>query len=40
MLTSTFQDLRYELRALLKHSNFTAAALRVQPKYGFMPSAT
>jgi hypothetical protein len=27
MLTSTFQDLRYALRALLKHRNFTAAAL-------------
>lgn len=27
MLTSTFQDLRYTLRALLKHRNFTAAAL-------------
>jgi predicted permease len=27
MLTSTFQDLRYSLRALLKHRNFTAAAL-------------
>ncbi|HVQ36319.1 MAG TPA: ABC transporter permease [Pyrinomonadaceae bacterium] len=27
MLSSTFQDLRYALRALLKHRNFTAAAL-------------
>jgi predicted permease len=27
MITSTFQDLRYSLRALLKHRNFTAAAL-------------
>lgn len=27
MLTSTFHDLRYSLRALLKHRNFTAAAL-------------
>jgi macrolide transport system ATP-binding/permease protein len=27
MLTSTIQDLRYALRALLKHRNFTAAAL-------------
>ena len=27
MLTSTLQDLRYALRALLKHRNFTAAAL-------------
>jgi predicted permease len=27
MLSSTFQDLRYGLRALLKHRNFTAAAL-------------
>ena len=27
MLTSTFQDLRYALRSLLKHRNFTAAAL-------------
>ncbi|MGI8735413.1 MAG: hypothetical protein ACR2LM_19175 [Pyrinomonadaceae bacterium] len=27
MLTSTFQDLRYALRALSKHRNFTAAAL-------------
>jgi predicted permease len=27
MLTSTFHDLRYALRALLKHRNFTAAAL-------------
>src|SRR5687767_2427559 len=27
MLTSTFQDLRYALRALLKHRNFTTAAL-------------
>ena len=27
MLTSTFQDLRYAFRALLKHRNFTAAAL-------------
>ena len=27
MFTSTFHDLRYSLRALLKHRNFTAAAL-------------
>ncbi len=27
MLNSTFQDLRYSLRALLKHRNFTVAAL-------------
>ena len=27
MLTSTFQDLRYAFRALLKHRNFTVAAL-------------
>src|ERR1043165_5358418 len=27
MITSTLQDLRYSLRALLKHRNFTAAAL-------------
>src|SRR5258705_4258124 len=27
MLTSTFHDLRYAFRALLKHRNFTAAAL-------------
>src|SRR6185436_14746822 len=27
MLSSTFQDLRYSLRALLRHRNFTAAAL-------------
>ena len=27
MLTSTFHDLRYSLRALLKHRNFTTAAL-------------
>jgi predicted permease len=27
LLTSTFQDLRYSLRALLKHRNFTTAAL-------------
>ena len=27
MLTSTFQDLRYALRALRKHRNFTVAAL-------------
>ncbi len=27
MLTSTFQDLRFALRSLLKHRNFTAAAL-------------
>ena len=27
MLSSSFQDLRYALRALLKHRNFTAAAL-------------
>jgi putative ABC transport system permease protein len=27
MLSSTFQDLRYALRALLKHRNFTTAAL-------------
>jgi putative ABC transport system permease protein len=27
MLTTTFQDLRYSLRALLKHRNFTTAAL-------------
>lgn len=27
MITSIFQDLRYSLRALLKHRNFTAAAL-------------
>jgi predicted permease len=27
MLTSTFQDLRYSLRALLRHRNFTTAAL-------------
>src|SRR6185312_4590894 len=27
MLTSTFHDLRYSYRALLKHRNFTAAAL-------------
>ena len=27
MFSSTFQDLRYALRALLKHRNFTAAAL-------------
>ncbi|HXD34991.1 MAG TPA: ABC transporter permease [Pyrinomonadaceae bacterium] len=27
MLTSTFHDLRYSFRALLKHRNFTAAAL-------------
>jgi putative ABC transport system permease protein len=27
MLTSTLQDLRYALRSLLKHRNFTAAAL-------------
>lgn len=27
MLTSTFHDLRYSLRALLKHRNFTAAAV-------------
>jgi predicted permease len=27
MLTSTLQDLRYALRALLKHRNFTAAAI-------------
>ena len=27
MLSSTFHDLRYALRAMLKHRNFTAAAL-------------
>src|ERR1041385_6284344 len=27
MLTSTFQDLRYACRSLLKHRNFTVAAL-------------
>ena len=27
MLTSTFQDLRYAIRSLLKHRNFTSAAL-------------
>src|ERR1043165_2378620 len=27
MITSTLQDLRYAFRALLKHRNFTAAAL-------------
>jgi hypothetical protein len=27
MLTSIFYDLRYALRALLRHRNFTAAAL-------------
>src|SRR6185295_3148350 len=27
MLTSTFHDVRYSLRALIKHRNFTVAAL-------------
>src|SRR5215207_6541212 len=29
MLTNTFHDLRYSVRSLLKHRNFTAAALLI-----------